>query len=247
MSEIVILAPHVDDEAIGCYRALLSRNVSKVIYFFEWQDPMRHAEAIAAGIRFGFTPVFLDHPEVASLVEVVGEEATVYVPNIADTHHDHKWVNMLAKFLPNTKRYYSVDMNVPKETLPTAIVDLKQNDLVTAYPTQAALFSDKKYSIFESLLESDLVKSYSLKSSFNYRFDMYHFSLTVRGFDLPDPNTLEDLLRNIFPSEGKPFPYKSIVSSILKTAILKLQSPELEVSVSFSSSAVSYSETYNAL
>ena len=61
-----ILAPHVDDELIGCFTRLQNRSIDHVIYFFEL-TPERKKEAKAAAEHFGFIPIFA-RPDSMKLV-----------------------------------------------------------------------------------------------------------------------------------------------------------------------------------
>ena len=149
-SSIVILAPHVDDELIGCFRQLSRGVVNDVFYFFDL-DTERKIEAERTAQAFGFTPHFKFEEKL------LDKNATLYVPNIADWHPDHKAVNYLAKSLPNPKRYYSVDMNTIFDLLSPAMQSFKKRMLLELYPSQEKLLgSNDKYFLFESDLPFDI-------------------------------------------------------------------------------------------
>lgn len=150
----VILAPHVDDEVIGCFQMLDARLVSHVVYFYEVDD-VRKAEALACAERFGFEAVFdWDNFHTNELLS----NQTLLVPNIADHHPDHKAVNRLAKQLPNKKLYYSIDMNVQKTVLDNRARNEKMRALCNLFPSQSGIFSDQKFYLFESYVEDDSSK-----------------------------------------------------------------------------------------
>lgn len=154
MRDIVILAPHVDDEMIGCFTQLHMQRVKTVYYFYEVDDE-RHDEAISASEFFGFEPVFLN----GNMTGIKGESAdTIFmVPNINDAHPDHKAVNQFAKrSLSMYKlRFYSVDMNVKFNVLSTEMRARKESMLKNVYLSQAKLFENEKYFLFESDLADD--------------------------------------------------------------------------------------------
>ncbi len=113
---IVHVAPHPDDEAVGCPAALLHfrdrgwKIVSVIASLgFESQWERRRAEAVEASTRAGFEPIFLDPPlnldldadlalathrvatELPGIVE--HHDATIVVsPSPHDVHHGHESV-----------------------------------------------------------------------------------------------------------------------------------------------------------
>ena len=76
-----ILAPHVDDELIGCFTRLQNRSIDHVIYFFEL-TPERKKEAKAAAEHFGFIPIFA-RPDSMKLVMDTVKDNTVLPAYIA--------------------------------------------------------------------------------------------------------------------------------------------------------------------
>lgn len=172
-TSLVVCAPHVDDEVIGCYTALVEANYKKldvhIIYFFE-TDEKRKAEALAACVRFKATPHFLkDSGDDISewwkgILKKVGTAAHFLVPTRFDQHPDHKYVNrfvfgQLMKYsYPATIGFYSVDMSVPG-TQPLVIKhrDDKKAVLYELYPSQHAYFeSNAKCYLFEDIRPEDI-------------------------------------------------------------------------------------------
>lgn len=153
---IAILAPHVDDEVIGCYRLLEAGRVSDVFYYYDLTNE-RKEEALRVADYFGFNAHFetSDFPE----------DKIFYVPNIADQHPHHKELNLYSRSLDCPKRYYSIDMNVKFDVLPVPVMARKLVVLHEFYPSQRKLIDkDDKYHLFESDLASDLFASRVLTS-----------------------------------------------------------------------------------
>ena len=154
MKNIVILAPHVDDEVIGCYSLFTDGydRVKQVIYFYDLTDN-RKDEAIEASKFFKFDASFDGYDAI------IDKDAILCVPNISDAHPHHKAVNQYAKTLSNEKLYYSVDMNRDFVVLDEADQKFKLTMLRQIYPSQVKLFeSDAKYHLFESITPDDSFK-----------------------------------------------------------------------------------------
>jgi LmbE family N-acetylglucosaminyl deacetylase len=117
MSPVVVhVAPHPDDEAVGCPASLLHLHdrgwtvVSVIASLgFEDQQARRRAEAEEASARAGFVPVFLDPPltldlnadlahatrRIATELPAIVEEhkaSIVVSPSPHDVHHGHEAV-----------------------------------------------------------------------------------------------------------------------------------------------------------
>jgi len=163
---IVIFAPHPDDEVIGCYSLLNSGKVRAVVYFYEHDDRIRRAEANHCADVFDFTPIYLtaglDGRDVLLPTDVL------LLPNIKDSHEDHKCVNLLGKFcFPNNdKAYYSVDMD-SKVPLAEAYRRGKEATLRSVYPSQSNyLNTHAECYLFESIVDNDMDTSITVKTSF---------------------------------------------------------------------------------
>lgn len=154
-SQYIILAPHVDDEVIGCYRLLMEGSVTHVFYFYELSFE-RKKEAVKCSLEFGFTPMFMDDDTaVRSLIEL-SKERVVLAPSIHDLHPDHKRLNRYAKNISNAEvMFYSVDMNTKFDVLNEIDRVYKGLILKTIFKSQEALFNNEKYFLFESTPVTD--------------------------------------------------------------------------------------------
>ena len=195
LESFIILAPHIDDETIGCFKFLNAGLVSKVYYFYEATD-IRKLEAEAAGKRFGFIPIFLNGDTNKILTERK-ERTTFLVPNINDSHPDHKTVNSFAKrhlFLYNL-RFYSVDMNTKPVLLSLTEQAKKEKALKSLYPSQAKLFENDKFHLFESCVESDTNKMLWVKFQ---REGIHSYPAALTDPNLKDVSFLGHPHRHIF-------------------------------------------------
>lgn len=152
----LILAPHIDDELIGCYSRIKAGLVPDVCYFFDITEE-----------RFNEAKNF----ESSGAIKIVKEEDLnlpsydiILVPSIQDHHPDHKYVNR--KYRRFATSFYSVDM---VEATPYSIEDrlYKRNLLNTYYKSQSSLWEhDNKYFIFESIHEHDYQRLYQISKDF---------------------------------------------------------------------------------
>lgn len=174
----IILAPHIDDEVIGCFTLLRNEYIDCVLYFFE-KTKQRMKEAKASGKTFGFEPKFVT---TSDFKKHILPDDIIIVPNINDSHHHHKVINCLAKALPNKKQYYSIDMNVLKITLHPTLQNEKRKLLNDLFPSQKELFNQNmSYWLFESILHCDYEKTINVKTQFE-GFHYYNCAPTEVSF-----------------------------------------------------------------
>ncbi len=166
-----VLAPHIDDEVIGCFRILKAGLVKDVYYFYNLTDE-RIAEAERCSRRFGFTPHFYGE---GTWIVLNQDQAThrLLVPSISDQHPQHKEINLRARkefygLSFRTMEYYSVDMNVRElEILSHGEQVKKRSHLFCLFPSQARLFErDDKYHLFEACFKSDFARQIFITTKF---------------------------------------------------------------------------------
>ena len=143
--EKIILAPHVDDEIIGCYSLLKNSKITKVIYFYDLTDE-RKEEALKIG-------KFFEH-EVSfnGFEEKISQNAIIYIPSKFDYHPHHYKIYQYGQILvPGEKIFcYSVEKNLHCNLLSEEDRNFKLKVLNDQIPSQKELWaSNMKYIIFE--------------------------------------------------------------------------------------------------
>lgn len=146
-----ILAPHVDDEAIGCYTLFLLGRIKKVVYLRDEElTDCRKNEAKNFCSLFDVEFSFLAPNLIANALNTA--KSTVWLlPSPNDRHGSHKFAFWVGAKLLTQYAIYSVDMSdwFVKE-LPQDLRTKKQEILINTYVSQSELFKcDQKYSIFE--------------------------------------------------------------------------------------------------
>ena len=147
---VLIIAPHVDDEMIGCY-SLLTNHKHKldVAYLYE-VDETRHNEAIQASQLFDFTPLFVTVQQLKDHLQAHDYDACV-LPAPTDNHRDHKYV--FQTFCKWCTHVYEVDMHTCTPALPD-----KRKWLDYVYKSQQSLWhTNASYCLFESIKRFDSI------------------------------------------------------------------------------------------
>jgi hypothetical protein len=155
-----IIAPHPDDEVIGCYSLLEENDVGRVVYVTHDGQPERYEEVRNLADFYGFEAVmFEDFEEFdETMGEMVYRDDEVVVPNINDEHQLHKQVNRWAKqnLDWNQLEFYTIDKNVDREFIGNEMAEEKRDLLNSFYPSQSKLWEhDDKYVLFEGISSSD--------------------------------------------------------------------------------------------
>ena len=168
---IIIFAPHVDDEAIGCWSAL-SRNWRGLgddvrVAYCEPINPIRRLERDLASEQVGFGFHVID-PKEETLYEYLsevlllfaGEISAVYAPDPHfELHPLHKTVGVMVHHLCRRRdipfRAYSTNMNVPYlKELTKEEASEKKDFLDLCYPSQSSLWErDHRYWLFEGIAQ----------------------------------------------------------------------------------------------
>lgn len=160
---VLILAPHVDDEVIGCSSVLRrARDLDLTVVWFEEVTPERMLEGQRVANLLGYKAVTAEHwHERLNLRR--GSYDQVYVPSRSDSHFAHKLLN--ARFSDIATHYYSVDMKnaVP---LPEEAQQVKKSLLTFFTSQQKLLDRDDKYWLFEDIRDTDWIEIETL--SFGY-------------------------------------------------------------------------------
>lgn len=154
----LILAPHVDDEVIGCFSVLCGsvKGDTRVIYTASASDA-RIAEAFYAAEKLGFQYQFNSFKDVPGVLDQY-TGCRIYAPDPHwESHPEHKAVGALAwKFCQDNGWpfiSYSTNMNVPYlQELSPEMKNRKASALYQFYPTQRSLWEqDHRYFLFEGL------------------------------------------------------------------------------------------------
>lgn len=159
----IILAPHPDDEIIGCYSVMKRHktqggNLSVVM--LRVGSVLREKESRIFAQNFPFHICYRTLEGMRKLMKGmknpngVVEQTIIYAPDpIFETHPDHRAVGMIAEELLREENknviFYSVNMRAPY-VFPIQRSYDKEFLLSQAYPTQRKLWeNDSRYFLFE--------------------------------------------------------------------------------------------------
>lgn len=154
---IVIIAPHPDDELIGCYEIIQNAKENiDILYSIRKFDSERYNEAKVLPLKFSdkiITQRFVTNFTNTIKEYILSENLTYYFPDpIYETHPIHRRYGAEGEILLRKGYdviFYSTNMNAPyihevddsKE---------KENLLNSIYPSQKDLWKfEKKYVLFE--------------------------------------------------------------------------------------------------
>lgn len=194
---ILILAPHPDDEVIGCStilrKAKLNQDSVNIVYFFDiTKERLRELISLSVDEKFRF---YIFEEDKKKLEYLFDEADQVYVPSEKDNHPAHKFVNQFAyKFNPIDYGYelafYTIDKNIPFSVLSPDEIEYKKQ-LLSYYSSQKRLWEhDEKYILFEGFRKRD----YQLFASISFQFEGFH-----KWEDCNNEQTyLKNLHRHIF-------------------------------------------------
>lgn len=161
----VILAPHLDDEVLGCFGVL--RDID-MVYFFtgDYRADALHVKEPERMVMLGY------HLRYARWSDdiIFTPEDTIYIPSKYDYHPLHRRVRQIGLQLPGKKMFYSVEMNTPwleEEESPLA----KRELFKELYPSEVRTINkDDKYFLFQSIKPYDDI----IWASVRFRKEGYH-------------------------------------------------------------------------
>lgn len=155
----IIIAPHGDDEIIGCHK-ILERGSVRVVAFPFFNSQAVKESLFSAGI-FGFVPIQFDTSisYILSSLNSLTNEAKGYGGNIffpdphTEYHPDHKLIGGVGMQLvlrgATNVIFYSTNMNAPY-IVEVDNPELKRDHLNRSYPGKEDLWKmDHKYFLFE--------------------------------------------------------------------------------------------------
>lgn len=151
----IIIAPHPDDELIGCYEIINGNKGHKhILYSLRDFNSERYAEAMSLKLKFEdldliFTDNFLTEINKLTCPSL----HTYYFPDpIYETHPDHREFGILGEQLFRKGYdiiFYSINMNAPYVHKVTSYNN-KEDILSSVYKSQQDLWKyEKKYILFE--------------------------------------------------------------------------------------------------
>lgn len=169
---LLVIAPHVDDEVIGCWSYLSDphRFTNRHVHYTSSSEmsSTRLAEAKTLsslmGHSFSYNTGKEELPEVVANMMGAGN-LTVMVPDRGDTHPDHKAAN--ASWRGSATHFYSVDMDLSARRTMTVSEQLKKISMLDAcFPSQKDLWAtNAKYYIFECIRRSDITSFIEIKEA----------------------------------------------------------------------------------
>jgi len=158
----IIIAPHPDDEIIGCWSVLRKALVDKVLYIISNDlTDIRRKEANFTAKYFGFEHQFIELTDIEKHLSRK-DLKYVFVPHFNEQHPLHRAVTSLVYYLRLNYNfipvYYTTEMNIPGLV---RLVDWKEKlfDLNKCYPSQKSLWTfDWKYFLFEGYAMYDILE-----------------------------------------------------------------------------------------
>ncbi len=181
----IILAPHIDDELIGCFSILDSIDI---VYYFYDLTPERKREAEKLKSNFNYEIIYTNEDKIQN---IDFSKDTLYIPSSKDLHNDHRKINRLGNSLCTLNTmYYSIDMNRVPIKLDKS--DVKKRLMYQYYPSQKNLFnSDEKYFLFEDIHKKDYTEYTRLEN------ESYYIEVDTTDYELSESFVLPDFKKNI--------------------------------------------------
>ena len=148
--EIIIVAPHPDDEIIGSYEVLMNKDISPIIIYTTDVDNDRRQEALNLKNFIPNIKVQLFQKEIPQPFK--NPNSIFYFPDPAEFHPEHRRVGIIGEqlfrdglevifYTTNMQTYYIHEVPNWKD---------KRDLLNKTYPSQKSLWkNDHKYFLFE--------------------------------------------------------------------------------------------------
>ncbi len=153
MDEIVIIAPHADDELIGCYEVLADLKTRPVVIYTEEMSKERQVEITKLKEHFSIKGQMF----CQSIPQIfMKKDTTFYFPGPDEIHPAHRKQAAIGEALARQGLnviFYTTNMNVP---FIREVKDphLKKDALDLIYPSQYKLWKfDHKYFLFEGYMK----------------------------------------------------------------------------------------------
>ncbi len=145
----IIIAPHYDDEIIGCYEILKSKRVF-IIYTSMLNDNMRKEESLKIKEHFDIKGQIYTRQIPSNLLD---KENKFYFPDpIYETHPSHRLEGMVGESFARDGfdvTFYSTNMTAPYIHEAENPFE-KESMLNKCYPSQKSLWKfEKKFVLFE--------------------------------------------------------------------------------------------------
>lgn len=162
MKTLIIFAPHVDDEVIGCW-SFMNDTGAKIFVFYTGETSkkrMQEAKDFSEFMGKNYDSIFISPKEIEGMLSKI--ESVVSTLVLApdphwENHPAHKYLGSLVADM--CRRYgmrfgtYSTDMNVPYLRELQKPEEKKQM-LDFCFPSQKSLWEyDHKYFLFEGICE----------------------------------------------------------------------------------------------
>lgn len=146
----VIIAPHPDDEIIGCFK-ILNEKKNIVIIYHPDVEQKRREEALKLKEKISSVNVQLFNSNIPT--SMLNKESSFYFPDpIYEIHPRHRELGMIGESIARSGldvTFYSTIMNAPY-IYEVGISNSKENLLNEVYPSQSDMWKyEKKYILFE--------------------------------------------------------------------------------------------------
>ncbi len=147
--QTIIIAPHPDDEIIGCYE-ILKKSVNPIIIYSGNTEAARREETLKLKdyIKIKLQIFLMSVP-----LPMISPDSVFYFPDpIYETHPIHRQYGLMGEQLARSGMnvfFYTTNMTAPY-IHETKNPDKKEELLNNVYPSQKSLWEyDKKYILFE--------------------------------------------------------------------------------------------------